>query len=142
MSPLPHLRAAALALTGIAVSGLAALPAVAAQPMTASEFESYTDGRTLYFYSAGRAYGVERYKPGRKVVWSFLDGECKDGEWYQEGQFICFVYEDNPEPQCWLFYREDGGLRALFEGTQGETELYEAGEADEPMQCLGPEVGV
>jgi len=121
----------------------AASPAIAAQsPMTASEFEAYTTGKTLYFYSQGQAYGVEEYREDRQVTWSFLDGRCKEGVWYPQGDQICFVYEDNTSPQCWTFYREGGGLRALFEGRESGTELYEAGEADEPMLCLGPDVGV
>lgn len=135
MTALP--RAAAL------IALLSAAPALAAEvPMSGAEFQSYAEGRTLYFYSRGQAYGVERYLPGRRVTWSFLDGECKEGIWYERGDYICFVYEDNPDPQCWVFFREADGLRALFEGREGETELYEAGEAEDPMMCRGPEVGV
>ncbi|RDC72460.1 hypothetical protein DLJ49_10985 [Rhodovulum sp. 12E13] len=135
-------RAFAVALVAAAATA-AAPPATAAQsPMTAEEFEAYTTGKTLYFYSQGQAYGVEEYRENREVTWSFLDGECKEGVWYPQGDQICFTYEDNPVPQCWTFYREGGGLRALFEGRETGTELYEAGEADEPMMCLGPDVGV
>ncbi len=149
--PTPPRRSAALAalprrLSAALVAGLAAaaaLPGAAAQsPMTAEEFEAYTTGKTLYFYSQGEAYGVEEYRENREVTWSFLDGKCKEGTWYPQGDQICFTYEDNPVPQCWTFYREGGGLRALFEGRETGTELYEAGEADEPMMCLGPDVGV
>ena len=122
---------------------LAPAPAPAAQtPMTASEFEAYTTGRTLTFYSRGQAYGAEEYREGRRVTWSFLDGQCREGLWYPQGEQICFVYEDRAEAQCWTFFREADGLRAVFEEGDGTTELYEAGEADEPMLCLGPEVGV
>lgn len=141
----PHAEARAATLIGtvIAAALAAATPGAAAQsPMTAEEFESYTTGKTLYFYSQGQAYGVEEYRENRRVTWSFLDGACKEGTWYPQGEQICFVYEDNPTPQCWTFYRDGGGLRALFEGRETGTELYEAGEADEPMLCLGPDVGV
>ncbi|MEO1680145.1 MAG: hypothetical protein AAFU80_18520 [Pseudomonadota bacterium] len=121
----------------------ATAPLWAAQsPMSGSEFEAYTTGKTLYFYSQGQAYGVEEYHENRRVTWSFLDGRCKDGMWYPLGDQICFVYEDNPTPQCWTFHNDGGQLRALFEGREAGTELYEAGEADEPMMCLGPDVGV
>jgi len=120
-----------------------ALPAAAAQtPMSAAEFEAYTTGRTLTFYSRGQAYGVEEYREGRRVTWSFLDGQCREGLWYPQGEQICFVYEDRPAAQCWSFFREPDGLRAIFEDGDGTTELYEAGEADAPILCLGPEVGV
>jgi hypothetical protein len=128
---------------GIAALVAAAFPAFGAQsPMSAEEFADYTTGKTLYFYSGGEAYGVEEYREGRRVTWSFLDGRCKDGVWYPQGDQICFVYEDNPLPQCWTFFRESGGLRAVFQGGESDTELYEAGESDAPMTCLGPEVGV
>ncbi len=119
-----------------------AVPASAQSPMGASEFEAFTRDRTLFFYSEGLAYGVERYRDDRRVTWSFLDGECKEGHWYQQGRFICFVYDQEPDPQCWTFYDDGDKLRALFEDTPGSTELYQAGEADEPMLCVGPDIGV
>ena len=129
---IPALLAAALTAT--------ALPA--AEPMSAAEFESYVTGKTLYFGQNGEAYGVEKYFPDRRVRWSFLDGNCKEGFWYEEAGEICFVYEDNPGPQCWSFFREGGNLRAVFESDPQNTTLYEANQDDEPMVCLGPEVGV
>ncbi|KUF12078.1 hypothetical protein [Pseudoponticoccus marisrubri] len=128
-----------LALT---LATLLAAPAWAAEPMTASEFERYVTGKTLYFGLSGEAYGVEEYLPDRQVRWSFLDGKCKDGFWYEDAGQICFVYEDNPEPQCWSFFKEGSGLRAVFENDPGSTVLYEAEQDDEPMVCYGPDVGV
>lgn len=122
--------------------GLAATQVAAEDPLTADQFDAHTRDRTLYFFSGGQAYGAERYRENRRVTWSFLDGQCKEGRWYQDGRFICFLYEDTSEPQCWTFFAEGSGLRALFEDEPGATELYEAGEADEPLFCLGPEIGV
>ncbi|QFS81804.1 hypothetical protein FIU97_03350 [Roseivivax sp. THAF40] len=110
-------------------------------PMDAEAFEAYTSGKTLTFSESGHPYGIERYLPDRRVRWSFLDGECKDGLWYPEDDRICFIYEDNLTPQCWRFYREGAGLRAIFGDEETGTELYEAGEEAE-MTCLGPDVGV
>ncbi|MBY6162177.1 hypothetical protein KUV73_14920 [Mameliella alba] len=121
---------------------LTCLPAFAAGPMSASDFESYVTGKTLYFGLNGEAYGVEKYLPDRKVQWSFLDGKCKDGMWYEQAGQICFVYEDNPEPQCWSFFKEGSGLRAVFENDPASTVLYEAQQNDDPMLCYGPDVGV
>ncbi len=112
-----------------------------AAPMDASAFEAYTKGKTLYFSEAGEAYGAERYLPGRKVEWSFLDGKCKTGEWYPDQGAICFVYEDRPDPQCWHFEATQRGLKATFLGSDESTELYEAKQSDEPMYCMGPDVG-
>ncbi|MEM8693539.1 MAG: hypothetical protein AAGG57_16865 [Pseudomonadota bacterium] len=114
----------------------------AAEPMTGAEFEAYTTGKTLFFANRGEAYGAEIYKENRRVVWSFLDGECKDGYWYDDGPLICFVYEDRPEPQCWTFMKGPRGLTAEFEGEEDGTSLYEAQELNEEMICLGPKIGV
>lgn len=121
---------------------LAGQAALAQSPMSASEFESYTTGKTLYFGQNGSPYGVERYLPNRRVQWSFLDGDCKDGFWYEEDSQICFVYEDGPAPQCWSFFRAPNGLRAIFENNPEATTLYEAEQDSKPMTCLGPEIGV
>ena len=121
---------------------LAPLPAHAAEPMSASEFESYVSGKTLYFGLGGQDYGVEEYLPDRQVRWSFLDGKCKDGYWYEEANMICFVYEDALSPQCWSFYRDGAKLRAVFQNDPDNTVLYEAQQNEKPMMCFGPDVGV
>ncbi len=129
-------------LVGI-VSTLAGFqPVIAETPLSGAEFDAYTQGKTLYFNSGGTSYGVEEYLPGRKVRWSFLDGRCKEGDWYTSGSEICFRYEDGTGPQCWTFFRDAGGLRARFQGDSDSSDLYEARQSDEPMLCLGPEVGV
>lgn len=117
--------------------------AVAETPMSASEFGAYVDGKTLYYSQNGQPYGAEQYLPNQRVRWSFLDGDCKEGVWYQQGQEICFVYEDFGGPQCWSFYLDGSGkLRGNFESDPEATTLYEAQEDSKPMLCLGPEVGV
>lgn len=127
----------------VIAAALLAAPLQAAEPLSASEFEAYVEGRTLYYGQSGQAYGVEEYLPNRRVRWSFLDGKCKEGEWFAtpESQ-ICFVYEDNPDPQCWSFFEDGGKLRAVFENDPQATVLYEAQQDDEPMLCYGPDVGV
>ncbi|WP_010141760.1 hypothetical protein [Oceanicola sp. S124] len=109
--------------------------------LSAQEFDAYSLGKTFYYGAEGQAYGVEEYLPGRRVRWSFLDGNCKDGHWYEEAGHICFVYEDQPDPQCWSFVEGGNGLTAYFQGGE-ETVLYEMQSSAEPMQCKGPEVGV
>jgi hypothetical protein len=121
---------------------LLAGPALSETPMSASEFEAYTTGKTLYFSSRGRDYGVEEYKPNRRVTWSFLDGECQEGSWYPQGEMICFVYEAYPDPQCWTFFRRGAGLMARFENDPTATTLFETRTSEEPMMCLGPKIGV
>lgn len=119
-----------------------AQPAAAQDLMTAEEFDAYTRGKTLIFGQNGQAYGAEIYHENRRVEWSFLDGDCKEGEWYEDNGLICFVYENNPEPQCWSFIKGEGGLIARFENRPNTTELYEAQDSDAEMLCLGPKVGV
>ncbi len=114
----------------------------AGEPMNGAAFDSYTRGKTLFYGQNGEAYGAEIYLDNRRVKWSFLDGECKEGVWYEEGDQICFVYEDNPEPQCWAFSKDNGRLIARFQNLPGATELYEAQDVGEEMVCLGPDVGV
>ncbi|MFD2738475.1 hypothetical protein ACFSUD_02735 [Sulfitobacter aestuarii] len=117
-------------------------PVNAGEPMTAAEFDAYTVGKTLFYGRNGEIYGAEVYHEDRRVEWSFLDGECKQGEWYEDAGLICFVYEDNPDPQCWSFRAEPGGLIARFENDPAATELYEADELGREMLCLGPKIGV
>jgi len=121
---------------------LALATPVAADTMSAAEFEAYVTGKTLYYGRLGQAYGAEIYHENRRVTWSFLDGECKDGYWYDVGDEICFVYEDRPEPQCWTFERGGTGLIATFENDPSSAELYEAEDIGEEMICLGPKIGV
>ncbi len=130
-------------ITASAIALLGALPALAAEPLSGEEFEAYVTGKTLYFGSQGVDYGVEEYLDQRRVRWSFLDGNCKDGFWYEadDGQ-ICFIYEDTPAPQCWTFFKDPNGLRAIFENDPEQTTLYEAKQNDDPMLCYGPDVGV
>jgi len=110
--------------------------------MSPEEFEAYVEGKTLYFASEGDTpYGAEQYRSNRRVRWSYLDGECKEGQWFVDLDLICFVYQDDPEPQCWSFYRTARGLKALFENDPDQTVLYEVSEASGPLQCYGPEVG-
>ena len=126
----------------IALSFMAST-ASASDQLTAEEFDAYTRGKTLFYSQNGQAYGAEIYRENRRVEWSFLDGECKPGRWYEDAAgLICFVYEDNPDPQCWSFTRGAGGLVARFENRADSTELYEARDNGEQMLCLGPKVGV
>ncbi|MEZ5755038.1 MAG: hypothetical protein R3D90_09835 [Paracoccaceae bacterium] len=55
---------------------------------------------------------------------------------------ICFLYDNSPDAQCWTFFREASGLRAIFMGADGGTSLSEVGQSSEPLHCPGPDVGV
>lgn len=121
-------------LTALAL--LAAQTVAAETPMTAEEFDDYTRGRTLTFVLGGEPYGIERYMADRRVIWSFLDGECVTGTWHQEGDAICFVYDNTPDdPQCWQVYDEGGRLRTVFMEEPARNALYEARPGDEELIC-------
>jgi len=123
---------------------LALLPSVAPAdgPITPEEFERLVTGKTFSYASGGIAYGAEDYLDNRRVRWSFLDGDCTEGEWYVSGDQICFVYDDIPSPQCWTFYLRGGRLTAQFQSDPAATELYETAREDEPLYCKGPKIGV
>ncbi len=120
------------------------LGAVAQERLTGDAFDALTRGQTFYYGYDTEPYGAELYHEDRRVQWSFLDGQCKEGYWYDTPErLICFVYEDRPdEPQCWAFHSEGGKLRATFENGAQATPLYEIEKSDEPMLCLGPKIGV
>jgi hypothetical protein len=121
---------------------LLATPALAENPMTGAEFEAYATGKTLTYGLGGVVYGIEQYLPGRRVLWAFEGDICRDGYWYEQDQEICFVYEDDPTPQCWTFLQTDKGLRARFTGDPQGADLSEVGQSATPLICAGPDVGV
>lgn len=117
-----------------------ASPVIAQTPMSGDEFETMVEGKTLTFSTGLSPYGVEYYAPNRRVVWSFRGGDCVNGEWFEDvtenGENICFVYENDDEPQCWQVFDIDGKIRADFMNSPGTTVLYEAVES-EPLVCGG-----
>jgi len=122
---------------------LIALSSPAFAQMTGEEFDAYVTGRTLTYSDQGVIYGIEEYLPNRRVRWAFLGDQCRDGYWYDTDGQICFVYEDRPDqPQCWEFNDDGGRLSAKFVGDPDGRELYEVQRSEEPMVCLGPDVGV
>jgi hypothetical protein len=133
------MRPVALAVT---LSLVMSLSADAQTPMSADAFDAYVQGRTLYYTSRGVPYGAEQYLSDRRVIWTFLDGTCQEGHWYESDGLICFVYDTAPDPQCWSFWEQDGALSARFEDDPAGTELYEVRQSDQPLNCPGPEIGV
>jgi len=128
---------------GLAASLMIAAPLLASDLMTAEEFDAFTRGKTFYYGLGGQAYGAEEYLPNNRVIWTFLDGRCQNGYWYEDAGMICFEYENIPDRQCWSFREDDdGGLVARFQDDPEELELYEVQRSGEPLQCPGPDVGV
>ena len=121
---------------------LCALPGAVFAQMSAEAFDAATRGKVLFYSTGGVEYGVERYMDGRRVQWSFLDGECVEGVWYEQNGQICFDYEDWEVPQCWIFQQTAQGLEAQFTSVEGRISRYLARETGEEMVCLGPKTGV
>lgn len=116
--------------------------AQAETPMSAAEFERYFTGKTMYYQRQGTPYGGEQYLKNRRVRWSATDNKCETGEWYPSGDMICFVYDGDPEPKCWSFYKTDAGIQAFYQNDPAQTMLSIIRESIAPLLCLGPEVGV
>ena len=114
-----------------------AAPAAAQDAMSAAEFEAYVTGRTLTYGTAEGPYGVERYHEGRRVTWAFIGDDCHAGEWYPRDDEICFTYDDLEPDQCWRFYEEEGGLRAVFTNDSSTSALYEVTDTDIGLICPG-----
>jgi hypothetical protein len=121
---------------------MAAGAAAAQTPLSGVEFDAYTRGKTLSYASNGQPYGVEQYLSDRRVRWAFVDDTCRIGHWYEEAENICFVYEHDATPQCWIFYLNEGRLMARFLSDPPQTELVEISQTPAPLACAGPDVGV
>jgi hypothetical protein len=114
---------------------LLAASALAQTPMTAEEFAALVTGNILTYAQNGEPYGIEYYGENRRVIWSFLDGKCQNGRWYQDGANICFIYDFDPDPQCWRFYDDPQGLRAVFATDPSNTALYQVENGDLDLIC-------
>ena len=120
-----------------------AVPVSAQTIVSPSEFEELSAGKTLYFSRGGRFYGAEQFYRSRRSLWMFADGECEHGQWYAaENNYICFIYEENPNEQCWHFLRRDGGgFAARAEGATEEFDIFLDRVDEEPLDCKGPAIG-
>lgn len=104
--------------------------------MDAEAFDAHVTGRTITFSSEGDpTYGVERYLPGRRVMWSRFDGICQYGVWFESKGDICFRYEGDPESKCWTIYDEPGGIRGVYTTRPPYTVIYEEPEREAPLIC-------
>jgi hypothetical protein len=117
-------------------------PVLAQTPMTADEFDAFTTGKTMDYIAEGTIFGREVYLPGRRVRWAFTAEECRSGSWYADGPHICFLYDDDPQPKCWLVWRDGDGLAASYITDLPGTTPRQVLETDEPLACEGPDVGV
>ena len=141
-----HRRLALVLLLNLLAAPLLADPPPLARqppgkPLTPAEFATYAVGRTLSYASDGTVWGQEQYLPGHQVMWAFTGEDCQFGQWYPQGNAVCFVYEGDESPKCWNFYMGPRGLIAELIGSDGLTPLSEVGQSSQPLECSGPQVG-
>lgn len=133
--------AAILLVLALAIGGEAA----AATLVTPGEFETMSEGNTLYFDRDGVPFGAEQYFPDRRSLWRFdATGDCAEGSWRPQGDLICFAYDDaTVGPECWRFLRDGTGLRAALveDGSESGFALDLSHSDTRPLDCPGPDVG-
>lgn len=124
------------------VIALLVAPPAGAEILGAAEFEAFTEGRTLHFDYAGQHFGSEQFFSGRRSLWRFSTGECASGIWYPQGDQICFVYEGDDLPRCWITERRGGGVSATLADEAAAPFSVDLSHVDqEPLNCPGPRVG-
>ena len=123
---------------------LLASGAAAQDTVSPEAFERLAEGRTLHFTLDGVPFGAEQYLSGRRSLWRFEDGSCETGEWWPEGDLVCFRYEAQEGPaQCWRFRQTGGGYEAarIESGSESGFVLRLSGSDTNPLNCPGPSVG-
>jgi hypothetical protein len=121
---------------------LTAGPVLAQEVLTPQEFQTYAEGKTLYFTQQGQPYGVEQYLPGQQSIWQYADGSCLHGIWYARKEKICFVYEGDNQEQCWRFLQKGNEFAARADGREPEADLDVIWRDTAPIQCKAPDLGV
>jgi hypothetical protein len=111
-------------------------PAIAQDAMNATEFDDYVTGKTITFRTElNPEFGIERYLPGRRVMWSTFNGICQYGVWFESKGDICFRYEGDPEHKCWEIYGEADGLRGVYTTNPNTTVIFEVPDRQDPLIC-------
>lgn len=118
-----------------------ASPLQAETILTPDDFEVFAQGTTVYFSRHGQPYGAEQYLNNRKVIWSFADGTCEFGEWYPDGDRLCFRYEYQTSALCWNFIETEAGKGVRVVGDDPANDLLIAGQDQEHLECAAPNVG-
>lgn len=120
----------------LALIALLASPAMAQDTMDATAFDAHVTGRTITFRTPDNpSFGVERYLPGRRVMWSSFDGICQYGVWFESKGDICFRYEGDPEHKCWQMYDEPGGMRGVYTTRAPFIVIFEDPDRQDPLIC-------
>ncbi|MCF6272033.1 MAG: hypothetical protein L3J37_02420 [Rhodobacteraceae bacterium] len=117
--------------------------------LNAEDFDTLSQGTTMYFSENGRFYGAEQFLPDRRSVWRAEDGSCVNGKWYQLDRDICFLYDNEDSPHCWEITTSADGLTVTSttenpSATPGVPPLVLklSGQDRKPILCTGPRFGV
>lgn len=121
---------------------LALLPAAAAAQtaMNPDEFEAWSTGKTLDYHVDGSLWGSEMHLAGRKTLDADVGGTCRSGQWYPQGDTVCFVYDVSPGPYCWRFLKDGDQVTAEYAG-ELDAGRIQVTLSDAPIPC-DPGVGV
>ncbi|WP_390910511.1 hypothetical protein [Pseudosulfitobacter sp. SM2401] len=90
--------------------------AVAQDQIPPDAFLDIAEGRTLTFsgYISGRVIGEEHFLRRDRSVWADKTGRCTYGRIEVRGPYLCFIYEDEFDPEnCWTTYNENGTLLVM-----------------------------
>jgi hypothetical protein len=130
----------------LALSAALSCPAAAETPMTGAEFQAHVGTGTFSYRYSNGVRGTADYGPGRTLLWAFEGDTCISGTWFEDGDQLCFAFQDGQLSACWLFYKDKGRLRGqatyLGSGDLAEIEIFEVSHTDQPLGCPGPAVGV
>ena len=120
-----------------------AAPAAAERILSQEEFDEISRNQTQYFYRNGEFFGAEQFNDNRESIWLFQNGQCDRGVWYPEDDYICFVYETEPTPQCWhMIEKDNGDLVARLRDADPDFDIVLRFIDQAPLPCNEPEVGV
>lgn len=102
--------------------------------LTAEAFDALTLGKRMDTFGAGDLYGIEEFLPGHRSIWRDASG-CKRGDWAQQGDQICFQYEDHPdEPVCWVYKQRGAEIYGWYQG-DFTTSAVRLVPGNSPMTC-------
>lgn len=122
------------ALLGVAMSGAA----LAQQQITPQDFIDRVTGQTLTFThnESGRIVGVEQFLRPNLSVWADVGGRCAYGDIELRGELICFLYQDDPDPNnCWMPFDNDGELMVISSDSFEVQRITEVSDND--VDCVG-----
>ena len=111
-----------------------AIPASAdeAKTLTAEEFLSRVEGKTVHYTFEGQFYGTERFYGQGRATWQFPAANCEDGIYRAAEEAICFRYGTT---SCWTV-REDAENRMTATSQDGFSVMIERID-NAPLRCDG-----